>query len=223
MRSGSDPSTEEAYYQPLLDELDRLGQPVGRIEIPLTLRHFEAAYVAPVVPIARGGERQLDIALNGLFYRDGPLNPGVYRRWLLDNGVRYVALPDAPLDEAAEAEAVLLKTGPSFLTPVWTGAHWRLWRVVGGDGMVDGPASLVAQTPETVVLDSVVPRRGGGARARRPRCGRSTGRPAWRRRATSGSTCRSEHPGGCSSIRSSWVPGSAARTEHPRRSSRLTS
>ena len=157
VRSGSDPSTEKAYYQPLLDELGRLGQPVGRIEIPLTLRHFEAAYVAPVVPIARGGERQLDIALNGLFYRDGPLSPGVYRRWLLDNGVRYVALPDAPLDEAAEAEAVLLKTGPSFLTPVWTGAHWRLWRVVGGDGMVDGPASLVAQTPETVVLDAWSP------------------------------------------------------------------
>jgi hypothetical protein len=154
VRSGRDPSTDEAYYQPLLDELNRVGQPVGRIEIPLTLRHFEAAYVAPVVPIARGGERQLDIAVNGIFYRDGPLSPAAYRRWLLDNGVRYVALPDAPLDEAAEAEAVLLKTGPSFLTPVWTGAHWRLWRVVGADGLVEGPAALVEQTAETVVLDA---------------------------------------------------------------------
>ncbi len=157
VRSGRDPSTEKAYYQPLLDELGRLGQPVGRIEIPLTLRHFETAYVAPVVPIARGGERQLDIALNGLFYRDGPLRPADYYRWLLDNGVRYVALPDVPFDEAAEAEAELLKTGPSFLTPVWAGAHWRLWRVVGADGLVDGPASLVAQTPETVVLDASSP------------------------------------------------------------------
>jgi hypothetical protein len=157
VRSGSDPSTEKAYYQPLLDELDRLGQPVGRIEIPLTLRHYETAYVAPVVPIARGGERQLDIALNGLFYRDGPLRPADYYRWLLDNGVRYVALPDAPFDEAAEAEAQLLRTGPSFLTPVWADAHWRLWRVAGADGLVDGPAALVAQTPETVVLDASSP------------------------------------------------------------------
>jgi len=157
VRSGRDPSTDEAYYRPLLDELHRVGQPVGRIEIPLTLRHFEAAYVAPVVPIARGGERQLDIAVNEIFYRDGPLSPAAYRRWLLDNGVRYVALPDAPLDEAAEAEAVLLNTEPSFLTPVWTGAHWRLWRVVGADGLVEGPAALVEQTAETVVLDASSP------------------------------------------------------------------
>ena len=109
------------------------------------------------MPIARGGERQLDIALNGLFYRDGPLPPADYYRWLLDNGVRYVALPDAPFDEAAEAEAELLKTGPSFLTPVWADAHWRLWRVAGADGLVDGPAALVAQTPETVVLDASSP------------------------------------------------------------------
>ena len=102
-------------------------------------------------------QRQLDIAVNGLFYRDGPLRPADYYRWLLDNGVRYVALPDAPFDEAAEAEAELLKTGPSFLTPVWADAHWRLWRVAGADGLVDGPAALVAQTPETVVLDASSP------------------------------------------------------------------
>jgi hypothetical protein len=154
VRSARDPSTERAYYQPLLDELSGLGQPVGRIEIPLTFRHFEAAYVAPVVPIARGGERQLDIALNGLFYRDGPLSPAAYRRWLLDNGVRYVALPDAPLDEAAVAEADVLRSEPSFLTPVWTSGHWRLWRVLGSDGLVEGPATLVEQTAETVVLDA---------------------------------------------------------------------
>ena len=157
VRSGRDPSTEKAYYQPLLDELGRLGQPVGRIEIPLTLRHFETAYVAPVVPIARGGERQLDIANNGLFYRDGPLRAADYYRWLLDNGVRYVALPDVPFDEAAEAEAALLQRGPSFLTPVWVGAHWRLWQVRGADGLVDGPATLVDQTAETVVLDASSP------------------------------------------------------------------
>jgi len=146
VRSGSDPSTEKAYYQPLLDELDRHGQPVGRIEIPLTLRHFEAAYVAPVVPIARGGERQLDIALNGLFYRDGPLNPAVYRRWLLDNGVRYVALPDAPLDSSSQKEKDLIEREPEYLRPRWSSEHWKVYEVMLPRQPSAEPSTLVSST-----------------------------------------------------------------------------
>ena len=152
LRSRGDPSTERAYYEPLLAELQRLEPPARRIEIPLTFRHFEVAFVAPTVPIARGGERQLDIADNGVFYRQEPLTPEAYRRWLVDHGVGYVALADAPLDDSAEEEAALLRRGLAFLTPVWQGGHWQLWRVVDGGDLVEGPAQLVRQTPETVVL-----------------------------------------------------------------------
>jgi hypothetical protein len=157
VRSGRDPSTDVAYYEPLLAELRRLEPPAGRIEIPLTLRHFEVAFVAPAVPIARGGERQLDIADNGIFYRPGPLAPEEYRRWLVDHGVGYVALADAPLDPSAEAEAALLRAGVSFLAPVWRDANWRLWRVVDGGNLIEGRAELVRQTAETVVIDAWSP------------------------------------------------------------------
>ena len=153
VRSGRDPSTDAAYYQPLLRAV-RTMAPVGRLEIPLTLHHFEAAFVAPSVPIARGWERQADIATNPIFYEPGPLDPATYHRWLVDEGIELVALADAPLDASAEAEAALLRTEPAFLEPVWQGAHWRLWRVVGSEGLVDGPAALVTQTAETVVLDA---------------------------------------------------------------------
>ncbi len=44
------------------------GGPIGRVEIPSTYRHWEAAYAAPKVLLARGWERQLDIAYNPIFY-----------------------------------------------------------------------------------------------------------------------------------------------------------
>ena len=44
--------------------------PIGRVEIPSTYRHWEAAYAAPHVLLARGWERQLDIAYNPIFYND---------------------------------------------------------------------------------------------------------------------------------------------------------
>ena len=43
--------------------------------------------------------------------------------------MRYVALPDAPLDPAGAAEAEIVTAHPSFLRPVWRGAHWRLFAV----------------------------------------------------------------------------------------------
>jgi hypothetical protein len=154
VRSGRDPSTEAAYYAPLLEALARQPGPIGRIEIPFTQRHFEAAFVAPSIPIARGWERQVDMRVNPLFYARGPLDPARYRDWLDDNGVEYVALPDAALDPSAQAEAHVIEQGQPFLRPVWRGAHWRVWRVVGSPGLVDGPAALVGQTADTVTLDA---------------------------------------------------------------------
>jgi hypothetical protein len=71
------------------------GRPSGKA--CRTRLHWEAAYVAPAVPLVRGWERQLDTAGNPLFYDADLLNPDSYRAWLIDSGVRYVALPDAPL------------------------------------------------------------------------------------------------------------------------------
>ena len=149
-RAGADPSTTLAYYQPLTTFIQRSGV-VGRIEIPFTRRHFETAYVAEVVPLARGWERQIDIRANPLFYAPG-LDADDYHRWLVSNGVQFVALPDAPLDSSAVAEAAVVTSGQSYLAPVWHDAHWRVWRVIGSPGIVSGPAVLVAQGPASLAV-----------------------------------------------------------------------
>ena len=53
--SGHDPSTTKAYYQPLVNYINNVPGVPGRIEIPFTYRHWETAYVAPEVPLARAG------------------------------------------------------------------------------------------------------------------------------------------------------------------------
>jgi hypothetical protein len=116
------------------------------------MRHWEAAYIAPTVPLARGWERQTDIVDNPIFY-DGSLTAATYQRWLVDNAVEFVALPDASLDSSSMSERRLLESSPSYLQPVWSDAHWQVWRVAGYHGLVDGPAQLVALTPSSFTLD----------------------------------------------------------------------
>ena len=128
IRNARDESTEASYYEPLLDFLEREGREPGRIEIPFTRAHFEAYEVARQWPIARGWQRQLDIERNRLFY-GGVLNDLTYATWLSENGVRYVALPDAPLDSSAREEKELIEEGPSYLKQRWASEHWRVYEV----------------------------------------------------------------------------------------------
>ncbi len=104
--AGHDPSTDRAYYTPLVGYIHGLPGVPGRVEIPFTYRHWESAYVAPEVALARGWERQLDIERNPIFYDEdsSPLNSQTYYHWLLDNAVEYVALPNTALDKSAIAE-----------------------------------------------------------------------------------------------------------------------
>jgi hypothetical protein len=131
LRQGSgDPSIERSYYDPLVAELDRLGaaEPPVRIEIPPTKNRWEAAYVAPGHPLARGWLRQLESDDFELF-EGGDLTAPTYRAWLDDHAVSYVAVADAELDFLAEDEAELIESGLPYLDPVWSNDDWRLYRV----------------------------------------------------------------------------------------------
>ena len=147
--AGLDPASDPAYYDGLLHELDAL--PIARVEIPFTLHHWEATYVASDAPLARGWERQLDRDVNPLFY-DDTLNAETYQHWLDTNAIAYVALPDAALDESANAEADLLRGGLPELEPVWHDAHWQLWKVGGAAPLVEGPARLTAMDADSFTL-----------------------------------------------------------------------
>jgi hypothetical protein len=147
-------SSAPPFYQPLIDELGRLsaGGPV-RIEVPPLDHHWESAYLAPKFPLARGWERQLDMAYDPIFYPGGGLGPSSYRSWLLANGVSYVALANAPLDYAAVAEAALLRSGTvPGLEPVWRTAGWQLWAVQGSAGLATGPAQVDALAARSVLV-----------------------------------------------------------------------
>lgn len=151
--------THRGYYAPLTAWLaGQLGDPpVARVEVVPTLDHGEAAYVAPSVPLARGWDRQLDEADNPLFYGKAPLTPQTYVAWLRADGVRYVALAGAPLDSAGVAEARLLDAGVPGLRPAWRDAGWRVWEVIGGPGVVSGPARLTGISQGSVGLNATAP------------------------------------------------------------------
>jgi hypothetical protein len=151
INAGGDPSSSASYFAPLVSYLDR--QPhAGRLEIPSMKNHWETAYVAPKVSLARGWERQVDIADNPLFY-SSRFTPTAYHQWLDQTGVEWIAIPDAPLDYSAQQEAGLLRHPPSYLRLVWSDAHWRVWRVDGSPGLVSGPARLVSVRPQQLSLD----------------------------------------------------------------------
>ncbi len=150
MTTAGDPSVSAAYYRPLLAFLDR--QPgVFRTEIPLTRAHWEAYWVARAYPLARGWERQLDIKDNPLFY-GGRLTSTAYAGWLHRNAIRFVALPDVPLDASAEREASLIRSRPPYLRQVMRSRHWRVYAVVRPTPLATGAATVTAMTADTLTL-----------------------------------------------------------------------
>jgi hypothetical protein len=152
-----DPSTRLAFQAEARDFLARHAKPGERVEVPLTMNHWEAADLAKVVPLARGWERQLDQKANPIFYDDEPLTASKYHEWLRENAVRYVALPTAPLDYSAREEALVLEQGAKFLKPVYESPRWRIWEVQGTDPPASNGAHLLAVGPNWFMVDTAKP------------------------------------------------------------------
>jgi hypothetical protein len=151
LRAAGDPTAREAYFAPLSAELARRA-PVGRVEVVPLANYWDAAYVPPVAPLARGWLRQADLAHNDLFF-DGRLTAPEYERWLRDNGVSHVAVADAPPSWVGRAEAAVIRSGPSYLTRVWRGGAWTLYEVSGAPSIADG-GRLVSSTQAGLVLEA---------------------------------------------------------------------
>ena len=67
VRARGEAALDPAFYAPLAEQLEarRISEPV---EVVPMRRHGEAAAIAPVVPLARGWIRQVDVGRNGVFY-----------------------------------------------------------------------------------------------------------------------------------------------------------
>ena len=161
-----DPSTQSSYYSEVLRIVDREREPGQRLEIPLTRNHWEAAVVAPRIPLARGWHRQVDEEANPLFYDRQGLDWARYRRWLDDRAVRWVALPDVPLDFSARREAALLREGVPGLRLVHSSPRWKVWEVIPVPPAATGPRGSRARAQTRSSWRCV--RRGASA------CGRRT-------------------------------------------------
>jgi hypothetical protein len=140
-----DPAAQAGYFEPLRAFLATLPEP-RRVEIPFTSSRWENAEVAPLAPLARGWQRQLDTGHNPVFYR-GDLNRLTYASWLAENGVRYVALPSAKPDRSSYAERGLIESGLPYLRLRWRSREWRVYDVLLAAPMVvpEGRARIVLE------------------------------------------------------------------------------
>lgn len=154
-RAAGDRSTDLAFHQGLIGFLrdETAARGPLRIEIPFTDNHWEARFVAPHASLARGWLRQVDIERNALFYDGRPLTPGRYERWLRDNAIAFVALPDAPLDYSAAAEARLVRGGLTYLRPVWSDDSYEVYAVRDAAPLASG-ARVTALDADSVELDA---------------------------------------------------------------------
>jgi hypothetical protein len=134
-------STSASYYRPLERFVAAHGGSLVRVEVPFTRGHWEAAWLAPRVSLARGWEKQLDERYDGVLLGKH-LTAAAYRGWLDAEAVRYVALPDAPLDPSSAGEGRLIERGLPYLRLVWRTRHWRIYEAQDPTPLALGPGTL---------------------------------------------------------------------------------
>ena len=147
----SNESTSASYYAPVERYLAAHARGPVRVEVPFTRSHWEAALLAPSVSLARGWEKQLDERYDSVLLSPG-LTAASYRRWLLDQAVSYVALPDTPLDPSSAAEGRLIRAGLPYLGQVFASRHWRIYAVRGAAPLASGPGRLTALGHDSFAL-----------------------------------------------------------------------
>ncbi len=149
-------STSAAYYAPVELFLARhTGTPV-RLEVPLTRSHWETAELAPRVSLARGWEKQLDTRYDGVLL-SSRLTAASYLRWLREQAVSYVALPDTKLDPSSAREGELIRAGLPYLHEVFASRHWKVYAVASPTPIAAGPGTLTSLGHDSFALDARAP------------------------------------------------------------------
>jgi hypothetical protein len=154
-------ATSAAYYAPVERFFAGVeaasGSPV-RVEVPLTRSHWEAALLAPGVALARGWDKQMETRYEDVLLRRG-LTAASYARWLREEAVAYVALPDVPLDPSSAQEGRLIRAGLPYLREVFASAHWRVFQVLAPTPLASGPGRLTSLGDDSFSLLARAPGR----------------------------------------------------------------
>jgi hypothetical protein len=150
LRERGDPALSAGFYTPLLNQLTAR-RVAGPIEVVPTQRRGEAAFIAPLVPIAKGWSRQADTGRNAIFY-NRTLNADTYRKWLDDNAISYVAISQGPYDWSATDEATLVRGGLPYLQTVWWDKTWTLYAVTKPRPVISFPGQLINRGPVSLTV-----------------------------------------------------------------------
>ncbi len=146
-------STNAAYYAPVERFLAEHVRGPVRLEVPLTRSHWEAALLAPTVSLARGWDKQLEERYDRALLAPG-LSAAAYERWLHEQAVGYVALPDAQLDPSSAAEGRLIARGLPYLREVSASRHWRIYEVLAASPLAAGPGRLTSLGHDSFTLSA---------------------------------------------------------------------
>lgn len=135
------PMSSETYLSGLVAELDRTpGLTTYRLEVVPDGTHVAAYALLNHAMLARGYETQTDNALDAVL-TSPQLDAATYRRWLDDSAVGYVALDRVTLKPGPEDD--LVRSGQlGYLRPVWSDAHWVLYKVAAATPIVAPPARI---------------------------------------------------------------------------------
>ena len=154
LQGAGKPQTRMTYYDPMITAVRNQGPLSGRVEIPELNGHWEAVFAARELPLARGWLRQADTKLNSDPFYGNPIDNQTYRRWLDLNGVQFVAVANARLTHTGNRERDYINAAkPDFLDEVWSSPDWTLYAVTDFTPVADAPATVIEQTPTSVVLD----------------------------------------------------------------------
>jgi hypothetical protein len=151
-----DPSTNGAFYAPVERFLAAHASAPVRLEVPLTRTHWETAELAPRVSLARGWEKQLDVRYDRVLLSPH-LDADSYERWLREQAVAYVALPDVALDPSSSREGRLIRAGLPYLKLLYASPHWRIYAVRDPTPIATGPGRLTALGHESFALQADAP------------------------------------------------------------------
>lgn len=144
----------EDFWLPAIAFLEEHSDPGHRVEVVATADNWEAYYLARRgVPLARGWFRQDDFPTNQPLYNR--LTPRTYQGWMRRTGIRYVLLPDDPLDYTARNEAALLRSGRSGLTLVADLGAWTVYELPDATPIVTPKRSarVLRLTSSSILID----------------------------------------------------------------------
>ena len=88
---------------------------------------------------------------------NGTLTADVYRKWLQDNAISYVAISDGPYDWSASDEVTLVRMGLPYLKAVWSDQTWTLYAVTDPRPVISPPGRVTARGPVSVTVSLPAP------------------------------------------------------------------